>query len=502
MLDKRLGLARGTERVPAFTSMTALNANGTAASSVSQIVCTCTVNGTFGINLQAGAVTSGCTYETVVTVLTNSPTKVIYIDIGGGGLNLGSSLGTKRGIRVVTTTAGPQIYMTGGVVGDSFTISAASLKQIGTGIGTHALQATAGSRPVLSARVNLLTRTEEMSQAPWTRLAAGTGSIPVVTDNYAAAPDGTMTAARLQMTLNGGTTNADYARFLLGVPGRVIGQPIVENMWLKTADGTTKVLQWRDDLNAASQNITVTGSWQQFSRTYVLIATNLNAICLWLRGANGTASVADILIWHPQLETGTVVTRYQRVGATATDYDTVGFPVGLRCDGVDDGMVTAAINFSATDEMTVWAAMRKQSDAATGLVLELSANSNTNAGAWALFAPFGASPNSAMQSRGDATIVAVAPGSLAAPVTVVLTGQADISAPLVSHRRDGGTATTSAVTQGVGNYGNYPLYLFRRGGTTMPFNGLFYGAIVRGATTSAAQVVAVENVLKAKAGLA
>jgi hypothetical protein len=33
-----------------------------------------------------------------------------------------------------------------------------------------------------------------------------------------------------------------------------------------------------------------------------------------------------------------------------------------------------------------------------------------------------------------------------------------------------------------------PIYLFRRGGTTLPFNGIFTGLIARGAQSSAAQL--------------
>jgi hypothetical protein len=52
--------------------------------------------------------------------------------------------------------------------------------------------------------------------------------------------------------------------------------------------------------------------------------------------------------------------------------------------------------------------------------------------------------------------------------------------------------------QGAGNYGNYPLYLFRRGGTTLPFKGRFYGALIRGAQSTEAQIRAAERFINAK----
>jgi hypothetical protein len=43
-------------------------------------------------------------------------------------------------------------------------------------------------------------------------------------------------------------------------------------------------------------------------------------------------------------------------------------------------------------------------------------------------------------------------------------------------------AASDSTSQGTGNYGNYPLYLFRRGGTSLPFNGRLYQLIVAGGT--------------------
>ncbi len=65
---------------------------------------------------------------------------------------------------------------------------------------------------------------------------------------------------------------------------------------------------------------------------------------------------------------GTNLLAYQRVN-TNTDYDTVGFPKYLKFDGVDDSLATNSIDFSATDEMTVWSGVRKLSDAGLGTVV-------------------------------------------------------------------------------------------------------------------------------------
>jgi len=54
---------------------------------------------------------------------------------------------------------------------------------------------------------------------------------------------------------------------------------------------------------------------------------------------------------------------------------------------------------------------------------------------------------------------------------------------------------------GSGTFGNYPLYLFRRAGTSFPFNGNFYGLVIRGALTSDPQTIAMERWLAPKTGV-
>jgi hypothetical protein len=62
-------------------------------------------------------------------------------------------------------------------------------------------------------------------------------------------------------------------------------------------------------------------------------------------------------------------------------------------------------------------------------------------------------------------------------------------------------AVASAGPAGTGNFGNYPLYIGRRGGTTLPFNGHIYGLIVRGAATTDAKITQTEKWLAKKTGV-
>ena len=51
----------------------------------------------------------------------------------------------------------------------------------------------------------------DLTNASWIKGSGGTGSIPVVTANYAIAPDGTQTASRVQFDRGAGTANGDYS---------------------------------------------------------------------------------------------------------------------------------------------------------------------------------------------------------------------------------------------------------------------------------------------------
>ena len=173
----------------------------------------------------------------------------------------------------------------------------------------------------------------------------------------------------------------------------------------------------------------------------------------------------------------------------------------LECDGVDDGMVTSSIDFTGTDKMFVCVGVRKLSDSSPdGTILETSTAADANNGAFYLRSSAGGQPNYQALSRG--TIFSSSNVSpVPAPDTSVLTVTSGIATPSIITRRNGVQASPNLATQGTGNYGNYPLYLFRRGGTTLPFNGLFFGAVIAGAVYSAVQIAAAERYLAGKSGV-
>lgn len=160
----------------------------------------------------------------------------------------------------------------------------------------------------------------------------------------------------------------------------------------------------------------------------------------------------------------------------------------LLFDGSNDSMLTSSINFSATNKATVFAGLRKISDAAVGTVVELSASSITNTGSFCVRAPQIAATYSVISSGSNAGILATTAASYAAPITNVLTGIFDISGDQAILRVNAVQAASNTADQGTGNFGNYPLFIGRRNNASLPFNGRLYSLIVRGAASTAVEV--------------
>lgn len=190
---------------------------------------------------------------------------------------------------------------------------------------------------------------------------------------------------------------------------------------------------------------------------------------------------------------------YQRV-VDAKTYDTVGFPLYLRFDGVDDWLQTASVDFSGTDKVVVWSSLRKLSDSVLqATVVELSQSSTGNNGTFWLTTPWATSSGAGFRSKGTSIAAAFSDTTPAVHESACLTGVADIALGAVRLSKNKVQLALSNASQGSGNYGNYPLYIGRRGGATLPFNGRIYGLLIRGAATSNSTINNVERYLNQKA---
>ena len=211
-----------------------------------------------------------------------------------------------------------------------------------------------------------------------------------------------------------------------------------------------------------------------------------------------TASLATIGIGFRSIDgfTGTVDNlSVKEVTGYRTDQNYLSF------DGVDDFLQTNSIDFTATDKVSLFAGVRKLSDAALGMVCELSVSANSNAGSFYVLTPSSTtSPNYSFASSAG-IIRGVSQGGYAAPHSAVLTCIGNISSPLISISVNNSIATTVDASQGTGNYGNYPLYIGRRAGTSLPFNGHIYSLIGIGRLTTDSETAALEKAIAKNTGV-
>jgi hypothetical protein len=360
--------------------------------------------------------------------------------------------------------------------------------------GTHAIQASSASRPVLRNRYNQLTWSEDFSNAAWVVSTGGTGVTATKTPNFGIAPDGTQTACRVQLDKGAGTTDSDFARMFQSTSLSSVRRRV----WIKTNDASTKTFR----LEATGANLTVTGTWTQISD-----AASASSLQILLQGT--TSNSADFLVWHPEVVYSQDFNfPYQRINA-ATDYDsdTTKFPLYLAFDGSDDSLYTAAnLDLSGTDKVTVFAGVTKLSDAARGSIVESGA-SYAAGGTFGVLAAnlAGANYQFGMSGSTSGTVDETVAG-FASPHSAVLTVQMDMAGATrpaeLSPRVNGVGSSGAAGSDCVGNFGNVPLYIGRRNNASVPYNGRIQQLIVRGAQSSAAEIASTERYVAGKQGRA
>lgn len=251
-----------------------------------------------------------------------------------------------------------------------------------SGNGNNATQSITASRPTLSARYNLLTKTEDFAGSAWVKARGGTGALPSITPNHALAPDGTKTAARVIFERGSGATSSDYSVLYeqLTLSANV---NFNESIYVKLNTGSASIAVYAALVSSgilldSTKILDISNQWVRIDTSFITTSTGNHNISIGIVGSLiGTTQSADILIWHPQLNIGTTPLPYQRVN-TATDYDTVGFKKYLKFDGVDDYLNIPYMGLYANGAASIVAARDALSQTADTYVISERSTSNVN----------------------------------------------------------------------------------------------------------------------------
>jgi hypothetical protein len=171
---------------------------------------------------------------------------------------------------------------------------------------------------------NLLQRSEQFDNAYWQKLNGGIGSIPTVTANTATAPDGTLTADRIQLSLNGGTSGNDISYINTNVSTTAATFSIYAK-----SNTTPCTIYFRSGSTITTINITT--EWQRFE---IYSSGAITVAQFGLRGGSEggalNSNTADISVWGAQLNEGSTALPYQktetRLNIPRLDYSLGGCP--------------------------------------------------------------------------------------------------------------------------------------------------------------------------------
>ena len=432
---------------------------------------------------QAQTMTAGRYY--IVTYTITRTAGSITPQFAGGSTVSGTARSTSGTFTdIMTVASGNNTLQLSADASFAGTVDNVSLKELSA--GNHAYQTTSASRPTLQTTGGLWYLsfdgsddslvTNAVDFNTWTQetrrnLLTDTESLG--TWSQTNTTNGSWVAGVATVTDVEGFTYGDRAGTYNTVTDHVLSFNVVCNQTVANvpirAAGTTSVSALLNLTAGVAVRVTLTG-YRPFAGGVQLGLDLRDGV---VSGGSNTTGYT-LTFSQAQMEIGTSATAYQRVG---------------------------------TDEMTVIAGVRKLSDAADGTLVELSVNAGSNAGSFIVLVPERLIGSFSVYGRGAAAIAAnqrsVVPwNNSPAPVSAVIASAGDISGDSNTLRANSISQTAATGDQGAGNYGNYQLFIGRRGGSSDPFNGHIYQLIIRGKTTPTGKLLEAERFVGKKTGVA
>jgi hypothetical protein len=524
-LDKSRGLELGPELVTngdfsnGTTGWNPINVSGSCTLAVVNGRCEVTVVSGFNLGLSGGGFTmqAGKTYKVSLDYIKGSYPQT---NMGFGvaeelvvnlvnGLNTFYYTPASNGVFRIRTIGG---WTASGVL---FSVDNISIREIR---GNHRISpGPTTSRPILRARYNLLTFSEDLTNVYW---FGGQNITRALSDHYSA------TGARY--TTITATSDVNHCRLLLdkalfgtqkfsvtakaGTHDRialVLGTPF-SGAWFDLTNGTTGRLTDQGAIISSSISSDGAGGWE------CSLITSTTAV--WSQGVQIVMIAPGATTYIPGAVSGKTVLLtkadfrhaefahlpYQRI-TTATDYDTVGFPLYLDTDGADDWMRTAAtVDFSGSDKLTLIQGLHKRNDNVS-MFNELSPLFSGNQGSFFNVTGTNESSFYSSSSRGAnvATTLQTAkfnPSQYPAPDTAIISITHDIPGDLSRIWRNGVVGIDGTGEKGTGNFRNDHVYFYSRAGTGIRFNGRDYGQFAISRLLSDEDRAKVQNVFNVAMG--
>lgn len=170
-------------------------------------------------------------------------------------------------------------------------------------------------------------------------------------------------------------------------------------------------------------------------------------------------------------------------------------------DGVDDYLYVPTFDMRGTAEVTLSIAMRAVQSGQIGPVCELTELSSATSGTFALFSNGVSGDSISWRSRGTINTILTLQRGESLPATSVLVCKGSIPLSYMEVRRNGAQLGTSGADQGTGVWAVDSMFMGRRGGTGILFEGSVYGMSISNDFPSEAQVASLEQYYADKIGL-